>query len=386
MMMMLSPTLGSYPKAVSAERPTRVGLPDSITQKTSQKVQDSVTFSGKIACKPTHYLRTPAYPDMLNDAGFVDAGHVLKLIDIAGSEPALAHVRKQNGLVVTASLDRTSFQQPIQLWEIIELESRLTRTWNTSMETRVKVTAENLHTGKKRDIATAHLVFVALDPATRQKLAIPQYDPQTWNERQLAHEADIRKKNRQEEGRVAPFVGIDAQNDDPIVVRQVMTPDDANAQANVFGGIILSTIDKAGLQAAQRQALSGTVVGVSQDRMSFIGPTFIGETVEAKAIVTKTWTTSMEVQVEVEAVNPVNNSRRKVASSYLVYVRLGANGKPAEVPPWLPQTDLQRQRAEAADVRRRIRQEEESQYRESRLSPNSSIVDRIKMWFKKRRG
>jgi acyl-CoA hydrolase len=95
--------------------------------------------------------------------------------------------------------------------------------------------------------------------------------------------------------------------------------------------------------------------------MSFIAPTFIGETIEAKAILTKTWNTSMEVQVEVNAINPNLVEPRRVASSYLVYVRIGPNGRPGEVPPWTPHTDLQKQRAERADTRRQIRQQEEAQ-------------------------
>jgi acyl-CoA hydrolase len=68
----------------------------------------------------------------------------------------------------------------------------------------------------------------------------------------------------------------------------------------------------------------------------------------------------MELQVEVEAINPTSGQRRKVASSYLVYVKLGPNGRPAEVPPWVPQTDTQKLRAEHADRRRAIRNQEET--------------------------
>ncbi|HEY9744640.1 MAG TPA: acyl-CoA thioesterase, partial [Oculatellaceae cyanobacterium] len=84
-------------------------------------------------------IRTPAYPWLLDDAGFVRAGHVLKLIDISGSEAALQHLNRngQRNLVVTASLDRTNFKQPIRLWEMISLESRITQVWNTSMEVQV---------------------------------------------------------------------------------------------------------------------------------------------------------------------------------------------------------------------------------------------------------
>lgn len=309
-----------------------------------------------------YIMRTPAYPTMLDEAGFVKAGHVLKLIDISGSVPALRHLngKGSKGSVVTASLDRTNFEEPIRRWEMIRLESRISQVWNTSLETQVKVKAESIYSGDTRDIATAYLTFVALD-RSRNKIAFPAYKPKSCEEQVLAQSADLRKQNRKKEGSTAPFIPIDDKTDNPVVVRRVMTEDDQNAQSNVFGGIILSIIDEAGSQAARRQALAGHVVGVRQDRMSFLAPTFVGEMVESKAIVTKTWQTSMEVQVEVEAVNPNTGQRRKVASSYLVYVKLGPNNRPAEVPPFEPGTDLQRQRAERADVRRQIRLEEEKE-------------------------
>jgi acyl-CoA hydrolase len=261
---------------------------------------------------------------------------------------------------VTASLDRTNFRRPIHLWEMITLESRITCVWKTSMEVQVKVHADNIITGQTREIATSYLVFVALDPKTRQRIPFPPYKPKTLEERRLVQAAELRKKNRMAEGKTAPFIPIEAE-DQPVVISRHMTDNDANAQSNVFGGIILSLIDEAGSLAARKQALNSDVTGVQQDRMSFIAPTFIGETVEVKAIVTKTWNTSMEVQVEVEAINPNTLQRRRVASSYVFYVRLGPNGKPCEVPPFHPQTDVQVKRAEMADIRRQFRQQEEAQ-------------------------
>lgn len=337
-----------------------------------------------MVCKQTTrpVIRTPAYPWLLDSVGFVRAGHVLKLIDICGSEAALCHLNRDGdqNLVVTASLDRTNFRRPIRLWEMITLESRVTRIWKTSMEVQVKVRAENIVTDKMREIATSYLVFVALDPKTRQRIAFPPYQPKTLEERKMAQAAELRKKNRMAEGKTAPFVPIEPE-DAPTVINRLMTDNDANAQSNVFGGIILSLIDEAGSLAAKKQALNSPVTGVQQDRMSFIAPTFIGETVEVKAIVTKTWNTSMEVQVEVEAINPNTQQRRRVASSYLVYVRLGPNGNPSEVPPLIPHTDLQKKRAEMADIRRQFRQQEKAQALALEETPPPQFL--MTLWLQK---
>jgi acyl-CoA hydrolase len=322
-----------------------------------------------------YFIRTPAYPWLLDEVGFVRAGHVLKLIDIAGSEAAVRHLNKDSvldpaqpeaaprGVVVTASLDRTNFHEPIRLWEMICLESRVSRVWKTSMETEVRVWAENFITGQSHPVATAYLVFVALDAKTREKSTFPPLVIDNEEERGLAQAADLRKANRIAEGKTAPFISIN-DTDHPILVTRLMTLNEANAQSNVFGGVILSLMDEAGFQAASRQALNQPLVGVRQDRMSFIAPTFIGETVETRAIVTKTWNSSMEVQVEIHALNPNVPEPRRVASSYLVYVKLGHNGRPGEIPPWTPRTEVQKQRAEHADLRRQIRLQEEDAARQ----------------------
>jgi acyl-CoA hydrolase len=322
-----------------------------------------------------YFIRTPAYPWLLDEAGFVRAGHVLKLIDIAGSEAAVRHLNRpptsSPGLVVTASLDRTNFQEPIRLWEMICLESRISRVWQKSLETEVRVWAENFITGQSHPVATAYLVFVALDARTREKRAFPPLEPVTEEDKRLAQTADLRKANRTAEGKTAPFIPIE-EADQPLVITRPMTPNEANAQSNVFGGVILSLMDEVGSLAASRQALNQTIVGVRQDRMSFIAPTFIGETVEAQAIITKTWHTSMEVQVEVHAINPNLPEPRRVASSYLVYVKLGPNGRPGEVPPWTPGTPLQKQRAERAELRRAIRLTEEDEARQLADGPSTN--------------
>lgn len=302
------------------------------------------------------YLRVPAYPEYMNALGHMKAGHVLKLIDIAGSISAKKYLGNNN-VVVTASVDRTDFINPVRRWELITLESKLTQVWKTSMEAQITVSAWSFQTNETRDIATAYLVFVALDNH-RHKTQVPPLRFETEAESQLAQAADIRKKLRTQEGKQLPIMPIDPADDNPVCIERLMTPNDANHMNNVFGGVILDIIDEAGSLAACRQALGGTVIGVRLDRMSFLEPAFIGETIQAMAIVTKTWHTSQEVQVEVTAHNPATGQVRPIAQSYLVYVSLGPEGQPVQVPPWIPRTSVQEERAQAADIRRENRRQE----------------------------
>lgn len=363
------PTFAPYPNGLRSSRPKQgpgdspecaFPLQNHVFVSKLLERSTPMLFSGrtqKTASATKEVLKVPAYPSYLNELGHVKAGDMLKLIDIAGSIPAKKHLGANN-VVVTASVDRTNFINPIKRWEMIQLESRMTKAWNTSMETQVNVSAWNFQTGETRPIATAHLVFVALDKQ-HQKTQAPELVPVSLEDFRLAQAAELRKANRAQEGKQTPSNPIDLTNDNPIVLERSMTPNDSNALNNVFGGVILEFMDAAGTQAAQRQNNGKPVIGVRLDRMSFLQPCLIGETLKAKAVLTKTWKTSMEVKVELEAINPNTGQIRQVANCYVVYVGLGQDGKPTQVPAWTPSTPAQEQRAKDAQLRRNIREDEE---------------------------
>ena len=78
-------------------------------------------------------------PTDLNSAGFVHGGVVMKLCDqVAG----LAGVRHSGGRVVTAGMDRMTFNEPIHIGELLTLRASVNAVWRTSMEVGVRVEAE----------------------------------------------------------------------------------------------------------------------------------------------------------------------------------------------------------------------------------------------------
>ena len=142
-----------------------------------------------------------------------------------------------------------------------------------------------------------------------------------------------------------------------------MTFKEGNGLARlVFGGVILSQIYTTALQAAIAHVGDNHVVCARQDRMDFLEPTHIGETLRAKAQITKTWHSSMEVQVECEAISQTGEIR-VVATTYFVFVRLDATtGEPTTVTPWLPKTPRQTEREKMAIARRRLREDEAAHF------------------------
>jgi len=135
---------------------------------------------------------------------------------------------------------------------------------------------------------------------------------------------------------------------------ELMMPQDANVLGHVFGGVILSMMDKAAAVAAFRHARAACVT-VSIDRVDSREPIHVGDLVVMKASVNFVGRTSMEVGVRVEAEELTTGRRRHTNSCYLTFVAIDRNGRPLHVPALAPQTDDEKRRHDAARARRRRR-------------------------------
>jgi acyl-CoA hydrolase len=136
-----------------------------------------------------------------------------------------------------------------------------------------------------------------------------------------------------------------------------MMPQNANNLGNVFGGVILSMMDKAAAIAAFRHCRQN-VVTVSIDRVDFREPIHLGDLVVMKASVNYVGRTSMEVGVRVEAEELLTGRHRHTNSCYLTFVAVDRAGRPIEVPELIPETADEKRRYEAAKQRRARRIEE----------------------------
>jgi acyl-CoA hydrolase len=136
-----------------------------------------------------------------------------------------------------------------------------------------------------------------------------------------------------------------------------MMPQDANNMGHVFGGVILSMMDKTAAIAAFRHSRA-SVVTASIDRVDFREPVRLGDLVIMQSSVNFVGRSSMEVGVRVEAEDLLSGRRRHTNSCYLTFVAVDANGRPVEVPELVPQTADERRRFEAARERRARRLEE----------------------------
>jgi acyl-CoA hydrolase len=138
------------------------------------------------------------------------------------------------------------------------------------------------------------------------------------------------------------------------VMTELMMPQHANVLGNVFGGVIMSLVDRVAAVAAIRHSRRPCVT-VSVDKMDFREPIKIGELVTAYARVNFTGRTSMEVGVKIVAEDVATGDRRHTNSCYVTYVALDEQGKPTPVPAITPQTPDEKRRWERAAMRRQER-------------------------------
>lgn len=139
-----------------------------------------------------------------------------------------------------------------------------------------------------------------------------------------------------------------------IQLAQLMLPEHANIHGNVHGGWIMKLVDEAGALASTRHASHRTVT-VAIDQMIFHHPVHVGDLILLNAEVSYAGHTSMEVEVQVEAENPISGERIPTNKAYLVYVAIDKAGKPTRVPPLIAETAEEKKRIEDALERQKRR-------------------------------
>lgn len=134
---------------------------------------------------------------------------------------------------------------------------------------------------------------------------------------------------------------------------QLMQPTDANIVGNVHGGTLMKLADTAGALVAVRHS-GHRVVTVVMDSMTFLEPVYVGDLLLLTASMTWVGRTSMETEVVIDAEDPPTGKRRRVSTAFLVFVGIGPDHRPVEVPGLRLENDEERERhREAAERRNR---------------------------------
>lgn len=131
-------------------------------------------------------------PNDTNLFGNLMGGRLMYWMDIAAALSAQKHC---NAAVVTASVDNISFEYPIQLGNVVHIEAKVSRAFNTSMEVHMKVWGEDLKKQTKYKSNEAYYTFVALN-AENKPVPVPELAPQTEEEKKIFDGALRRRQLR----------------------------------------------------------------------------------------------------------------------------------------------------------------------------------------------
>jgi acyl-CoA hydrolase len=150
-------------------------------------------------------------PNDTNTFNNLMGGRLMHWMDIVSAISAQKH---SNHVVVTASVDNISFKSPIQLGNVVTLKAKVTRSFNTSMEVKIEVEAEDVPSDKKVDSNLAYFTFVALDK-DGHPTPVPEVVPETEDEK-IQFDGALRRRQLR------------------LILAQRMNPKDANELKSLF--------------------------------------------------------------------------------------------------------------------------------------------------------
>jgi acyl-CoA hydrolase len=104
------------------------------------------------------------FPQDANAYGTLFGGKALSMMDIVGGIAAIRACRKP---IVTASIDRIDFKEPIRVGEFVETIARVVKLGRTSITVECELWAENPQNGDRRLSTVGKFIFVAIDPEGR---------------------------------------------------------------------------------------------------------------------------------------------------------------------------------------------------------------------------
>lgn len=131
-------------------------------------------------------------PEHANPGGSVHGGLIMKMVDEAGAIAAMRHAQRR---VVTIAMDSMTFKSPVEVGQLVTMESKVTYVGRTSVEVSVRVLAEDPVRGTVTHTNSAYLVYVALDDNLRPT-PVPGLIPATEEERREFEAGKARQARR----------------------------------------------------------------------------------------------------------------------------------------------------------------------------------------------
>lgn len=137
------------------------------------------------------------------------------------------------------------------------------------------------------------------------------------------------------------------------ILTDLVLPSETNPLNNLFGGELLARMDRAASISARRHSRRITVTA-SINHVAFNRAIPLGSVVTIEAKVSRSFRSSMEIFMDVWVEDRETGIRSKANEAIYTFVAVDESGRPVEVPPIIPQTELEKQRFDAALRRKQL--------------------------------
>lgn len=137
------------------------------------------------------------------------------------------------------------------------------------------------------------------------------------------------------------------------ILTDLVLPSETNHLNNLFGGELLARMDRAASIAAQRHSRH-VCVTASVNHVAFTKAIPLGSVVTVEAKVSRSFSSSMEIYIDVWIEDRTSGDRTKTMEAIYTFVAVDENGKPVEVPPIIPETKLEKERFDDALRRKQL--------------------------------
>ena len=133
----------------------------------------------------------------------------------------------------------------------------------------------------------------------------------------------------------------------------LVLPSETNPLNNLFGGELLARMDRAASIAARRHSRR-IVVTASVNHVAFNKAIPLGSVVTVEAAVSRAFKSSMEIFIDVWVEDRESGLRSKANEAIYTFVAVDETGTPIQIPALEPETDLEKERFEAALRRKQL--------------------------------
>ncbi|HEV7231194.1 MAG TPA: acyl-CoA thioesterase [Bacteroidia bacterium] len=137
------------------------------------------------------------------------------------------------------------------------------------------------------------------------------------------------------------------------VTTEIVLPNDTNTLGNLMGGRLLHWMDIAAAISAHRHC-KRVVVTASVNNVAFTQPIKLASIITLEAKVSRAFSSSMEVFIDVWVEDPVTSVRTKCNEAIYTFVAVDQNGSPLPVPELIPETEEEKSRFAGALRRKQL--------------------------------